>query len=136
MVLETLKSATSEVFQTAFGVDISPTNKLVNRGYVTDIELKSENVEYVSFIFEESLLKEIAKILGLEGSGEELGDLSCELTNLIAGKTKVLLLSNNKECLMGTPNLLDTRENPHGYADISFSTREGAFTIILGRNHA
>ena len=133
-MLETLKSATNEVFQTAFGVDISTIDKLVSAGYITDIELKSGNVEYISFVFEETLLKEIAELLGTGKSNEEISDLACELTNLIAGKAKVTLLTNGRECMMGTPNFLGTKENPHGYADVSFSTKDGAFTITLGKN--
>lgn len=133
-MLETIKTATEDVFKNTFALQVNESEQKPKTGYLSSIVFKTGNLDSISYTFEKALLIDLVEILMLDTDEASLQDLSCELANLITGKAKVILEDQSVYCQMGTPSFLGEKEPPKGHTDISFSYNNKYFSINLGAN--
>jgi len=133
-MLNTIQEASKDVFENSFGIAIQNIDKKVSQGTTTSIKLESEGVNNLTFVFEDGFLRDSATVLGVDSDKKSLEELACELTNLVAGKAKVILKNKGNHCEIGTPNLINQESLKSGYADITFCSENGAFRVSLGKD--
>ncbi len=133
--MELFRKGFVDVMQNSIGITPQDSLFVLKQGYISSIELLESGI-VIYIIANKELLVLLAQNLLFEDQPDEetLQDLAKELTNLVVGKTKVLLQEKGGHFTISTPTFYDKQKVLQHYDQgVHFKIGEDAHCSIFMR---